>query len=280
MNTPVHGDRIAEVFIGHAGVDALALETAPLDVLLKAQAAVIAEIDGQADPHKLGTMPFQPVIDGMVVPVRPIEAIRQGSAAGVALIAGATQEEWKLWTALDPKIQAMDEARLERWAERMFGEHGLQLIASTPAPSTYERYVAMQTLRAFREPTARLLDAQSRFAPVFHYRFDWRSPAAGGAFGSCHAIELGFVFGSHSLKGPDNFFGTGATADAISRAMMRAWTSFARTGQPGLEQTQWPMRGQDGGDLVVFGGGNVVAAPEPCDRNPAWAALPDTRVGA
>jgi para-nitrobenzyl esterase len=280
MNTPVHGDRIAEVFIGHAGVDALALETAPLEVLLKAQAAVIAEIDGQADPHKLGTMPFQPVIDGKVVPVRPIEAIRQGSAAGVALIAGATQEEWKLWTALDPKIQAMDEARLERWAERMFGEHGPQLIASTPAPSTYERYVAMQTLRAFREPTARLLDAQSRFAPVFHYRFDWRSPAAGGAFGSCHAIELGFVFGSHSLKGPDNFFGTGATADAINRAMMTAWTSFARSGQPCLELAQWPMRGQDGGDLVVFGGGNVVAAPEPCDRNPAWAALPDTRVGA
>jgi para-nitrobenzyl esterase len=280
MNTPAHGDRIAEVFIGHACIDALALETAPVEVLLKAQAAVIAEIDGQGDPHKLGTMPFQPIIDGTVVPVRPIEAIRQGSAAGIALIAGATEEEWKLWTALDPKIQAMDEARLARWAERMFGEHGTQLIASTPAPSTYERYVAMQTLRAFREPTARLLDAQSRFAPVFHYRFDWRSPAAGGAFGSCHAIELGFVFGSHKLKGPDNFFGSGETADAINRAMMTAWTSFARSGQPDGGDTPWPARARSGDRLMVFGGANSVAASEPCDRNAAWAALPDTRVGA
>ncbi len=280
MNTPAHGDRIAEVFIGHAGIDAQALETAPLEVLLKAQAAVIAEIDGKADPHKLGTMPFQPIIDGTVVPVRPIEAIRQGSASGIALIAGATQEEWKLWTALDPKIQAMDEARLARWAERMFGEHGPHLIASTPAPSTYERYVAMQTLRAFREPTARLLDAQSQFASAFHYRFDWRSPAAGGAFGSCHAIELGFVFGSHKLKGPDNFFGTGETADAINRAMMTAWTSFARSGQPDGGDAPWPARARSGDRLMVFGGANSVAASEPCDRNAAWAALPDTRVGA
>ena len=280
MNTPAHGDRIAEVFMGHAGIDAQALETAPLEVLLKAQAAVIAEIDGKADPHKLGTMPFQPIIDGTVVPVRPIEAIRQGSASGIALIAGATQEEWKLWTALDPKIQAMDEARLARWAERMFGEHGPHLIASTPAPSTYERYVAMQTLRAFREPTARLLDAQSQFASAFHYRFDWRSPAAGGAFGSCHAIELGFVFGSHKLKGPDNFFGTGETADAINRAMMTAWTSFARSGQPVSGNMPWPARARSGDGLMVFGGANSVAAMEPCDRNAAWAALPDARVGA
>ena len=177
-------------------------------------------------------------------------------------------------------IQAMDEARLARWAERMFGDHGTQLIASTPAPSTYERYVAMQTLRAFREPTARLLDAQSRFAPVFHYRFDWCSPAAGGAFGSCHAIELGFVFGSYSLKGPDNFFGTGETADAINLAMMAAWTSFARSGQPTVGQTPWParMRSEDG--LLVFGGADRAVASEPCDRNAAWAGLPDTRVGA
>ena len=280
MNTPDHGDRIAEVFLGHAGLDALALETAPLEVLLKAQAALIAELDGQGDPHKLGTMPFQPIVDGTVVPVRPIDAIRQGSAASIPLIAGATQEEWKLWTALDPKIHAMDDARLSRWAERMFGAHGPHLIASTPAPSTYDRYVAMQTLRAFREPTARLLDAQAAVAPVFHYRFDWRSPAAGGAFGSCHAIELGFVFGSHTLKGPDNFFGTGETADAINRAMMTAWTSFARSGLPRDSKTQWPARARSGDGLMVFGGANSVAALEPCDRNAAWAALPETCVGA
>jgi len=115
---------------------------------------------------------------------------------------------------------------------------------------------------------------------VFHYRFDWRSPAAGGAFGSCHAIELGFVFGSYSLKGPDNFFGTGETADAINRAMMNAWTSFARSGQPSAGETPWPARMRSGDGLMVFGGANSVAAMEPCDRNSTWAALPDARVGA
>lgn len=275
-NTAAHGDRIAEVFLQHAGVDAAALETTPVDVLLKAQAALLAEVDAQGDPHKLGTMAFQPMVEGDVLTVRPIEALRGGSAAGVTLMAGATQEEWKLWTALDPKIQAMDEARLERWAERMFGEHAASLIAGTPAPSTYERYVAMQTLRAFREPTARLLDAQSAFSPVFEYRFDWRSPAMGGAFGSCHAIELGFVFGSYSLKGPDNFFGTGETADAINRGMMEAWTHFARSGSPG---GGWPQRLRDAPLQMILGGATAPLAPAPADRNAAWAALPDTRVG-
>jgi para-nitrobenzyl esterase len=220
------------------------------------------------------------VVDGNVLPSVPIEAIRNGSARGVPLIAGTTQEEWRLWTALDPKIQAMDEARLQRWAERMFGEHGPTLIAASGATLPYERYVEMQTLRAFREPTARLLDAQSAVAPVYAYRFDWRSPAVGGVFGSCHAIELGFVFGSHSLKGPDNFFGKGDVADAINRSMMQAWASFARSGAPVIDGSAWPQRKSDQPKHVVFGGGNEVAsAVEDYTRETAWRDLPDSRVG-
>jgi len=174
----------------------------------------------------------------------------------------------------------MDDARLQRWAERMFGEDGHKLIAASDAASPYESYVEMQTLRAFREPTARLLDAQSAFAPVYAYRFDWRSPAAGGVFGSCHAIELGFVFGSHRLKGPDNFFGKGEVPDAINLNMMQAWTSFARSGAPLVDGSAWPQRKSDQPKHVVFGGGNAVAsAIEDCARATAWRDLPDSRVG-
>jgi para-nitrobenzyl esterase len=279
-HTRDHASRIAEVFIRHTGLGVAALEDAPIEVLLKAQLTLLNEVDNLQDPHKLGTMAFQPVVDGNVLPSVPIEAIRNGSARGVPLIAGTTQEEWRLWTALDPKIQAMDEARLQRWAERMFGEHGPTLIAASGATLPYERYVEMQTLRAFREPTARLLDAQSAVAPVYAYRFDWRSPAVGGVFGSCHAIELGFVFGSHSLKGPDNFFGKGDVADAINRSMMQAWASFARSGAPVIDGSAWPQRKSDQPKHVVFGGGNEVAsAVEDYTRETAWRDLPDSRVG-
>lgn len=279
-HTREHASRIAEVFIRHSGLGVNDLLQAPVDVLLKAQLDLVNEVDNQHDPHKLGTMPFQPTADGQVFSQVPIDAIRAGSARGIPVIAGTTQEEWKLWTALDPKIQAMDEARLQRWAERMFGEDGNRLIAACAATTPYERYVEMQTLRAFREPTSRLLDAQTRFAAGFEYRFDWRSPAVGGAFGSCHAIELGFVFGSYSLKGPDNFFGKGEIPDAINRAMMQAWTSFAWTGVPSIDGVSWPSHQGDGGQQVVFGGGNAGFSIEPASRNDAWLALPDARIGA
>jgi para-nitrobenzyl esterase len=99
-------------------------------------------------------------------------------------------------------------------------------------------------------------------------------------FGSCHAIELGFVFGSHSLKGPDNFFGKGDVADAINRSMMQAWASFASSGAPVIDGNAWPQRNSDQPKHVVFGGGNAVAsAVEAYTRETAWRDLPDSRVG-
>jgi para-nitrobenzyl esterase len=275
-----HANRVAEAFLKHLGGAASDLERAPVEVLLKAQADVVVEVDTQHDPHKLGAMAFQPVIDGKVLPVRPIDAVRAGSAAGVPVIAGSTTEEWKLWTALDTKFHDMDEGKLERWASRQFGEAASALLAADRDGSPYERYVSMQTDRAFREPTLRLLAAQSAEAPVYEYVFDWRSPAVGGAFGACHALELGFVFGTYGLPGADNFFGKGPEADAISRAMIEAWTSFARTGIPkakGIEA--WPQWSKASPAAMVFGADSRAAHVCRFELPQAWASLPDELVG-
>ncbi|MEQ1755656.1 MAG: carboxylesterase family protein [Micropepsaceae bacterium] len=278
-HTREHANRIAEVFVQHSGLSVRELEAAPIEILLKAQLDLINEVDNMHDPHKLGTMPFQPAIDGQVLNTVPIDAVRSGSAKGVALIAGTTSEEWKLWTALDSKMQAMDEGKLARWAERMFGDDAGALLDANAGGSPYERYVFMQTQRAFREPTERLLAAQAGHAAVFDYRFDWKSPAVGGAFGACHAIELGFVFGSHSIKGPDNFFGKGEAADAINRAMMRAWTSFAAGGAPKLDGASWPQWRNDESDLAIFGSQAGPAVVQHLERPSAWAAISDAKIG-
>lgn len=279
-HTAEHANRIAEVFLKHLGAGASELERAPAEALLKAQSDLLAEVDAEHDPHKLGAMAFQPVIDGDVLPVKPIDAVRGGSAKGVALIAGTTTEEWKLWTALDPKFQAMDEAKLERWAARMFGEAAPALLAADRYGTPYERYVSMQTDRAFREPTLRLLAAQGAHASVYEYVFDWRSPAMGGAFGACHALELGFVFGSYSLAGADKFFGAGPEADALNGAMMSAWTSFARTGVPSAQGVEaWPRWTKASPAAMVFGADSRAAHATKFELPEAWAALPDRLVG-
>src|SRR5690606_24277947 len=71
------------------GFDAL-LEI-PVEDLLRAQAEVEAEVQkGPAsdDGPRPGGLPFQPVVDGTVLPRPPLEAVAAGSAAGVPLVTG------------------------------------------------------------------------------------------------------------------------------------------------------------------------------------------------
>ncbi len=58
--------------------------------ILKAQAEIID------DAHS-GGMPFAPTIDGDLLPIRPIERVRAGSASGIPILTGTTMEEWKLF---------------------------------------------------------------------------------------------------------------------------------------------------------------------------------------
>ena len=282
-HAPDHADRIADVFLHHLGVkanDTAALLATPIAALLAAQTALVSEVDTKHDPHKLGGLAFQPAIDGNVLHEPPIDAVRGGAARGVALLAGTTSEEWKLYTAMDTSMHAMDEGKLERWAQRMFGDAAASLLAAAPDGSPYERYVSLQTNRVFREPTSRLLAAQASHAPVYEYVFDWRSPAMGGAFGACHALELGFVFGSYSMKGADMFFGTGPQADAISQAMMQAWTSFAHSGKPHASTLEvWPAWSSAVPAAMVFGAGERPAQVRRFEQARVWHALPDAAVG-
>ncbi len=119
-------------------------------------------------------------------------------------------EEWKLFTAARPKLRLMDSAKLRRYTAGLVGEdHADALLAAYGEGSPFERWNAVMTDHTFAVPAARLLEAQSAFAPTFAYRFDWRSPLLAGVLGSCHALELGFVFGTYNEKLAGAFFGKG-----------------------------------------------------------------------
>ncbi len=137
------------------------------------------------------------------------------------------------------------------------------------------------TDRVFAVPAARLLEALAPAAPAFSYRFDWRSPLLGGIFGSCHALELGFVFGTHGKGAAGAFFGRGRAAEDLAQIMMECWTAFARTGNPATAATgTWPRFDATGRETMIFGDGapRVVAAPER-GRLDAWDAVADRKLG-
>lgn len=91
------------------------------------------------------------------------------------------------------------------------------------------------TIPAIRVAEARLAHGVDTYV----YEFAWCSPQFGGALGSCHALEIGFVF--DNLDDPAGEALTGsAPPQSLADEMHRDWVNFVRTGNPG-----WPVYGTD-----------------------------------
>jgi len=254
---------------------------APYGAIVKAQIAILSGTRMGKDTRRLGGLPFQPTIDGAILPMRAIEAVRGGSARGIPLLAGTTREEWKLFTGADPRMRFLSQAGLAERVARFAGDAAPALLDLYSEGSPFERFNAAMTDRIFTIPAARLLEAQSHYAPVHQYRVDWRSPFLGGIMGACHAIELGFVFGTFADGMAANFFGKGAAAAELSQTLMECWTQFARTGDPTTTTTgTWPQYDSAARGTMVFGDGTprLLHAPdERCLR--VWDAVPERRLG-
>ncbi|HEY3777208.1 MAG TPA: carboxylesterase family protein [Rhizomicrobium sp.] len=252
----------------------------PAGTLIKAQSAVLAAAHG-TDSQKLGRVPFQPVIDGELLPELPIGALRRGAAREIPILIGTTREEWKLFSAPNPRLRLMTLSGFESRVAHVAGETAPALLRAYNAGSAFERYNAFMTDRAFAVPADRLLSARQDALPTFAYRFDWRAPYLGGIFGSCHALDLGFIFGRHDEGAASAFFGKGAAADALAEAMLGAFAAFAATGDPSTAQTgTWPRYSDETRSTMILGDGppHVVRALER-GRLDAWNAVPDSEVG-
>lgn len=96
-------------------------------------------------------------------------------------------------------------------------------------------------------------DARARQgAPTWVYRFDLPWAEDGGKWGAPHAVDIGYAFGN--LDKPGAMPGEAGAAARISREMMGAFLSLARTGSPehsGLPA--WPQYRVPARETMVFG---------------------------
>ena len=138
-----------------------------------------------------------------------------------------------------------------------------------------EIFSALETDRILGIPAIKLAETQSRHQScVFSYLFTWKSPAIGGALGSCHALELGFVFGTYNRPGMQQFCGAGPKADKLATEMQDAWAAFARSGDPG-----WAPYTSSRRTTMVFGEkSEPVDAPRDEERR-AWDGVSEEFLG-
>jgi len=281
---PERSARVARALLEEMGLEAHETDKAreaPYSALIAAQIALIAKTNAGKDARKLGALPFQPTIDGALIPARPIQLLREGAGAAVPLLTGTTREEWRLFTAANPALRLMSAKNFGERLERLAGDHAPAMLAAYDEGSSYERFNALMTDKSFAVPAARLAEAQMKKAPVFTYRFDWRSNLLGGLMGACHALDIGFTFGTHNKGLVGAFFGTGIAAEALARDMMASWIAFAATGDPSTTATgAWPRYDASVRPTMVFGDGEPHLVNTPNEqRLRAWDAMPERRVG-
>lgn len=205
VGSPERADAVTHEVLAVLGLDeseAHRLWEVPVAELIAAEESVIAALRAGGDEVGL---PFVPVVDGVVLPARPLDAIRAGTVTPVPLLLGANRDEG-----------------------------GLFLLApGSPEPS----HAALTGARLFLEPTERLAEAYAALTPdVWRYLFTWRSGARDGLLGACHSLELPFVFDNLDQPGVPFFTGPNPP-QALADDLGEAWTAFARDGAPPAD---WP----------------------------------------
>ncbi|MEN8158613.1 MAG: carboxylesterase/lipase family protein [Myxococcota bacterium] len=267
-----------------------ALGRLPIETLLEAQNSVMADLGSMNS-----LMLFLPMVDGDVVPMQPLEAIRRGETAAIPILTGSTLEEWKLFQLADQGIGRFDESDLRaRFADVLPDDAPAPADAArsylralgerSAARSPREVWSAFQTARVFHLPSARLAEAQYEGGGSVHsYLVTWRAPAARRALGACHAIEIPFVFGNEGNPLARPFSGLSRDGARFGRRIRRAWLSFARRGDPSHDRLPtWPRYRPDERATMVLGRRCSLAdAPLDAEREllTSWRALRMASVG-
>jgi para-nitrobenzyl esterase len=217
-----------------------AFSAVPVDTFIKAASDLVVEVQTSADPERWGAvgrnqLPFAPVIDGTVVPGAPLEAIANGSAAGVRLLVGTTRDEARLFTVAPGLIDYIDEPTLEHGAAGYGIDADALAVYRTnrPQASPGDILSAVITDWFFRIPAIRVAEAHAG-TETWMYRFDYPEPADNHGLGASHAVEVPFVFDTVDIGDTRPLLGD-TPSPVVAEAAHRTWVRFITDGEPGWD---------------------------------------------
>jgi len=223
--------------------DVATLKSVPAEKLLAAQNAVLAKISAMsfANRRRQG---FNPTIDGVHLPGGPFAPAAPAISANVPLLIGTNKDEMNLFFGLAPWADGLSEAAMPDVARNFLGDRTAAILAAyraaRPDASPRDLVLASATDLSMRMPSLVIADRKlaQKSAPVFVYLFTWETPVLGGKLGSCHALEIPFVFDNLDAS---RLAGDSPTRLAIADRMSRAWIEFAYKDDPNnSEIPYWP----------------------------------------
>lgn len=223
------GDEWAKLW-GCTASDLACLRAVPLERLFAPEDRSLTTLLARAPAGEFGDGPWKPHVDGVNLKKVPLQALRDGDAAGIPLMVGATaQEAWaerfigpQGWEDFGQKV----EEKLRGKGQQAISLY--QNLYSNPA----EAWAYFQTDRILLCSTFLAGGAQMRNVETYGYVFSWGSPDW-PILGSFHGIELPLLFGTErSWPNAALFLSAQAVAETRStaQAMQSYWTEFAKSG--------------------------------------------------
>jgi para-nitrobenzyl esterase len=197
---------------------------------------------GQTGPADDISLRFVPVMDGKTLPAHPFQPA-SALSANIPILTGSNDcegipygnPEDAYWTS-EPSNDAELRDRVKRAAgmNDADADHLIALYRKDrpgASPGDIAAIVAGDTsiLRQASYTIAEQKFAQ-KAAPIYLYRFNWRSPVRNGKLRTMHCMELPFVFDHPDAIG--FMTGNGRERYELAQKMSDAWVAFARTGNP------------------------------------------------
>lgn len=214
-----------------------------LEKVAKPTAVDLRDADGFEPVY--GISRFIPVWGDDVLPVKPVDALRDGAGKHIEILVGSNAEEMNLYfvpTGVRRKIPGLLAwwllSRSQPRARAALKAYGLGAKSVRPGDAMTR---AMSDL-VFRWPARQYASAHQ--GKTWMYEMEWGSTACDGELGACHGIELPFVFKTlATATGPRGLAGENPPVDLANR-VHDLWVGFASDGS--LPWRQW------NGDRLIY----------------------------
>jgi para-nitrobenzyl esterase len=269
--TPGAGRMVAGYLADALGVaaDRQAIAALPIDRVTQAASALTEEVQTAPDPERWGQLalsllPFCPTVDGDTLPRAPLTALASGAGRDVRVLTGTNLEEARLFLVPSGAIDLVDEAMLAGGAAAYgaSAETVAAYRANRPGVGPGDILAAIVTDWFFRVPAIRV--AEARGGNTWMYRFDYRSSSFDGRLGSCHGIELPFVFDTLDEVSTHPRIGDNPP-QAVADSVHSTWVRFITDGDPG-----WPTYDTTTRTTALFGEKPQVVSDPAGDERVLW----------
>lgn len=220
--------------------------------------------------------------DGVVIPKNLLYSLRSGDYNQVPIILGNTTDEMKLFLPLlfaDPValwdfMQEVDPDHVAFSIEEIIYPLFMPLLPLYEPANT----IGKMMFQGFGVDTAaRALIQHQKDVYVYKFAWDEEPQPLDIILGAAHAMDLHFVF--HNFIKEEGCLTRFAWSEAnkesresLSRTMMTYYQTFAKTGNPNLEENNllnWTPWNPDKGAVkrIVFGEGDLYMSPDVMEEN-------------